>query len=447
MFKTTKAKVISVIIFSVICILTTTMLIIYKNINIENRNEEQINENKQIQEIPSTMGINLKGTYNQNDVKFESKRYARENVEIEYVQMRGLKDKIIQDNINKEIERYALNCYKTKIKDLAEIENISISIYNTANFANTASLYLSYYAKKIGSNDEYYHDEFGINYNLITGEKVKLNEMFTENAPIENILRNTTYYSIVKENTDSNLAGELIVTDYGEIEDEILEVINAYRKGKLTEFYYTPRYINIIDNKERTIVIDMMDWAEYIAIYNRFQTRETIYETNNMGYKNLYTLTDRYKDEYYYSNYIKSSNYLVDISFNVDDAENMTDFKKKIIDEKIKLVEREIEKVKAYADKNTNNFYILNYVMYVSDYEEQETGTKLVSYYERGNSYEMTIHDFEENIEPQLIEFSRMEVNDGPMPDYIYDFSDILKVEPQELTEYYNPETGEKIVI
>lgn len=446
MFKTTKAKVIGAVIFSIICILVTTMLIIYKNINIENKNEEQINENIEKQEN-NIMGINLNGTYNQNDVKFENKRYSRENVEIEYVQMRGLKDKIIQDNINKEIERYALNCYKEKIKDLAEIENISISICNTANFANTASLYITYYAKKIGSNDEYYHDEFGINYNLITGEKIKLNEMFTENAPIENILRNTTYYSIVKENTDSNLAGELIVTYYGDIEDEILELINSYKKGKLTEFYFTPRYINIIDNKERTITIDMMDWAEYMAIYNRFQTSETIYETNNMGYKNLYTLTDRNKDEYYYSNYIKSGNYFVDIVINVDESEDMSDFKKKVIDDKIKLIENEVEKVKAYAERNPNNFYILNYAMYVNDYEDSQTGEKFVAYNERGNSYEMTIHDFEENVEPKIIEFNRMEINDGAMPGYVYNFKDILKVEPQELIEYYNIETGEKIVI
>ena len=58
----------------------------------------------------------------------------------------------------------------------------------------------------------------------------------------------------------------------------------------------------------------------------------------------------------------------------------------------------------------------------------------------------MTVHDFEENIEPIIIEYARQDESGG-IPDYIYDFSVLLKIEPQNTTEYYNPETGEKIVI
>ena len=58
----------------------------------------------------------------------------------------------------------------------------------------------------------------------------------------------------------------------------------------------------------------------------------------------------------------------------------------------------------------------------------------------------MTVHDFEENVEPIIIKSNRAEPG-GAVPDYIYDFKDVLKIEPQEITEYYNPETGEKVVI
>ena len=58
----------------------------------------------------------------------------------------------------------------------------------------------------------------------------------------------------------------------------------------------------------------------------------------------------------------------------------------------------------------------------------------------------MTIHDFEENIEPIIMEYNRSEPG-GEIPNFIYDFSKVLKIEPQKIIEYYNPETGEKVVI
>ena len=58
----------------------------------------------------------------------------------------------------------------------------------------------------------------------------------------------------------------------------------------------------------------------------------------------------------------------------------------------------------------------------------------------------MSVHDFEENIEPIIIEYNREEENGG-IPEFVYNFSDMLGIEPQTTTEYYNPETEEKIVI
>ena len=92
MFKTTKSKLIFVIIFSIICITITTFLVLYKNIDIEDKNsdvEEQVAENKE-KDFP---GIDLKGKYNQNDIKIEEKRVTKEKVEINYCQISGLKIK------------------------------------------------------------------------------------------------------------------------------------------------------------------------------------------------------------------------------------------------------------------------------------------------------------------------------------------------------------------
>ncbi|MEI3402366.1 MAG: hypothetical protein V8R51_08785 [Clostridia bacterium] len=78
MFKTIKAKVIFVIIFCIICISTTLGLILYKNIEIDrdfikDSNIANVEETKGKEE----KGIDLKGTYNQNDLTIQEKKATK----------------------------------------------------------------------------------------------------------------------------------------------------------------------------------------------------------------------------------------------------------------------------------------------------------------------------------------------------------------------------------
>ena len=446
MFKTTKAKVIFVVIFCIICISVTLGLILYKNIEIGQEGIEDINTltGDDVSQKGIT-GIDLKGTYNQNDLTINEKRVTKEKVEISYFQISGLKDKIVQDNINKELENVALNFYREKIKDLNEVINVSVNMINTGNFANTISFQISYVAKIDDDGDGFYQDSKGLNYNLTTGEEITIDKLFTSDAPIEDILRKSAYYSLIQNNLENNLSGELVVSDYGDIEDDIAIFINQYKKEQLKEFYFSPKYIYIYYGENSIITIDMKQYADYIAIYNRYLTSETIFETNNVGLKNLYTLSERYSVDYRYTNYEKGSNYFIDINIdNVDGEENK--FSQQLTQDKIKEIEAEIEKIKSIANRDSSKFYILNYYMYIYTIEENSTQQILTYCQTIGNSYEMTVHDFEESIEPVIIEANRAEAS-GDLPNYVYDFGEILKIEPQETKEYYNPETGEKVVI
>ena len=442
MFKTTKSKLIFVVIFSIICISITICLIIYKNIDIKDGNEKTLGDIEENIKKKDVQGIDLDGTYDQNDIKCEQRKYSKEKTEVEYCQISGLKNQTIQDKINKEIEHVALNCYKEKVPSLDEVVNIAVNVWNTGNFANTMSFSVQYYAKISDDSEEFYQGTKGLNYDLNTGEKITIDKIFTSDAPIENILRKSAYYSLLQDKTEDNLNGELVIRDYGEIEDEVVEFINLYKRGKLSEFYYTPRYIEIFYGENKNVTIDMKEFSEYIAIYNRYLTSSNLYEENNIGFKNLYTLSNRYADSYYYSNYQKENNYFIDISVNFQE-ESENEFSKKLLKDK----KKEIENVKTLATKNSNNFYILNYYMSVYTGQDWEIKQRMTDYYERGNSYEMTKHDFEENIEPIIIKYSRELEDSGGIPDNVYDFSETLKIEPQETKEYYNPETGEKLVI
>ncbi len=442
MFKTTKAKVIFVVVFCIICISITLSLILYKNIEIdqENTNDTKLSTIEQTKK--DVEGINLKGTYNENDLKVQENNVKREKAEINYYQILGLKNKIIQENINQELERIALNFYKEKINDLNKVINISVNMSNTANFANVVSFETSYVAKINDDADGFIQDSKVINYDLTSGEQITIDKLFTSDAPIENILRKSAYYSLVKRNLEDNLSGDLVVSDYGNIEDDIAMFIDQYKKGKINEFYFSPKYIYIYYD-ENIITINMSQYADYIAIYNRYLTDESIFETNDVGLKNLYTLTERNEIDYRYTNYEKGSNYFIDI--NIDNADgNENAVSQKVFENKRKEIETEIEKIKSFASRYPSSFYILNYYININTIKDNVTQESLISCKKKGNSYEMTTHDFEENIEPIIIKYDRMDPS-GEFPDYVYDFSEKLNIQPQEIVQYYNTETGEEV--
>ena len=85
MFKTTKAKVIFVLIFSIICIIITALLIVYQNIDIEEKSEEIVQEITKEDNEKDVPGIDLKGTYNQNDLIIEEKSITQEKIEIKHI--------------------------------------------------------------------------------------------------------------------------------------------------------------------------------------------------------------------------------------------------------------------------------------------------------------------------------------------------------------------------
>ena len=447
MFKTIKGKLIFVVIFSVVCIIITSILVMYKRIDIKYDNSEETSKTEETKANESTneKGIDLKGKYNQNDLKIVEKRVTKERVEITYFQIDGLKDQKIQDKINKEIEIEALNGYKENI-DLDKVVNASISLYETANFSNILSFSSFSWGKINDDSDDLINVQKGFTYDLNTGNLIKLEDLFTTNAPITEILRKSAYYGFVSNRAEMNLSGDLQVNNYGNIEEDVADFIEQYKNGKITDFYCTPSAIMIVYD-EIYIPVSFEEWADYINIYNNYLSSESLYKSNNIGYKNLYTLTDRtLNDFYYYTNYQNEKNYFIEISV-LWDEDNSSDFEKQLVSNKIKDIEREVSDLKVKANQDTNNFYILNYYIEINGFFEQSLDENLVSVTEWGNYYDMTIHDFETTIEPIIIKYDRSANEGGGIPEYVYNFTDVLKIEPQRLTEYYNIETGEKVVV
>ena len=442
MFKTTKAKIIFVTIFSIICIIITFLLIIYDNIEIKEKEEETKQE--ELVTEKDVQGVDYNGKYNQNDLIINEENYSEDKIEILYHQIDGLKNKTIQNSINEKIKDTAFNIYKDKVDDLEQVENISVVVTVRGNFANTLSMYISYYAKKIGNDDEYYKDIKTLNFDLTTGEEITIDKLFTSDAPVEDIFRKTMYYWIVSERSEQTLQGNCIVEDYGDIEDECAEYVMKYKKGQITQFNFSPTHIYLCNPDGTFMLIRIEDYYEYIAIYNRYLTDESIFENDNIGLKQLYNFVDRENRKFYYSKYEQTDNYYIDIV--IDYLSKQNEFTDNLINQKIKDIEAEIEKVKQEIQNNPKNFYILNYYITVSQFASTNDESN-ITYFEFGNSYEMTVLDFEETIEPIIIEECKTSSNELTITYMIYNFTDVLKIEPQSTVEYYNTETGEKIVV
>mgnify|MGYP004639541767 CR=1 FL=1 len=442
MFKTIKSRMIFVIIFCCVCIMITIGAVIYKNIEI---NDDLQDEDLEIANNENNIiGINLNGTYNQNDLTITEKKATKDKIEITYCQINGLKDTTIQNNINKEIEATVVGIYKEKIDDLDKVINISAFVNSKANFANVLSLEVGYVAKINDDGDGFYQGYKGLNYDLTTGKKISFDDLFVADAPMQDILRKSTYYSLIQRNTEDNLAGELTVSNYGDVEDDVEVIIDQYQNNRIKEFTFSPKNIYIYYD-DAIVNIDMSKYYDYIAIYSRYKTEDSIYDKNDIALKNLYTLSERNTSLYSYTNYQKGSNYFIDINLlNADGKDNA--FSEKLKKEKIIELEAEIERIKNLVYKNPDNFYILNYNLYISTTYDNLSMKNITSCETKGNSYEMTVHDFEESIEPIIIKVNRQDMQ-ATIPDYIYDFKDVLSVEIQSIKEYYDPTTGEKIVI
>lgn len=445
MFKTTKSKVIAVVIFSVICIITTILLIMYKNIDTNDNSLFSINQDNN-QEISNDKieSLNLNGTYNQNDIEFESKEYTTDKAGINYYQIRGMKNKTVQEKINKELENNGLGFYKEYSDKIDEINYLSTYMEEISSFSNTISIKCIQVVHN-SNNDNAVNNTKYLNFDLSTGDQISIDKLFVENVPIEKILREAVYNSYIKTQAEleKNLTNDYIVKDYKNVEDEVLKTIYLYENGQINDFCFDPRTIYVYEGNFE-ISIDMEKYAEYIAIYNRYVTSESLFERNDVGFKNLYTLSLRYNGQYYYQYYDKQSNYYIDININYVDT-NPNDFEKKLIEEKIEKINEEINKIKTLVSRDSNKFYMMNYYIEILTAREKNTDELVTKYSERGNTYEMSVNDFYENVEPTLIKYNRNTEENSEK--FVYNFNDILKEEPQNLIEYYMIETGEKIVI
>lgn len=259
--------------------------------NLTNTITETIIDSEKEETETKVKTLDWNGTYDKNSIVFNYYTVDIHDNEIEYIQIDGLKDDAVEIEIN--------NKLKNTIVDLAKNmyeENPRASIYSGStvysNFANIISINSYVYSS---DEDEYYkHEDIFLNFSLIDGKELTLDDIFSSDFAIEEVLVDKLYEAIIQEFTemDEDTWNLYISEEAEDIEEKVYSIVSDYQRGKKVDFYLTPQRLEVKGSDYGYAKILFKDYYKYITIYDKFLTDSSIYDGQYEARKNIPNLTD-----------------------------------------------------------------------------------------------------------------------------------------------------------
>lgn len=301
---------------------------------------------------------------------------------ITYYQISGLKDKTVEEKINKDIQQKVGALLTLEEVENEQIENITINSYVWSNFANVLSI--DVYKTIDYKNEEYSYSSIYLNYRLDTAEELEFKDLFTSNASIKNILSRTLYndlafqYGLEYMWSDENNAfddPDMDNVDYSKIENEVFRFIDNYNKEKEITFYFTPTDICIIIGDAQS-KISMLENHEYIAVYNLVNPEKSLYDKGNLEKVN-YVFGAPYISDCVVFEKISDNIFLSIFNYHSEDTDECKEFLKAVeenLNEIISVI-KENENME-YNQNGKGKIYNLNY-MYIEGEEISVSGEKI----------------------------------------------------------------------
>lgn len=359
------------------------------------------------------------GTFDENDLLFNKLKFTIQNKNIEIPQISGLKNEKVERKINEDI----CNKIYTKLNECEDLKYAQISI--ESNFSNVFSIGLYYI-------DDYVDYYMYLNYNLINGEYIKFEDLFTDDANITDIVRKSFYdamsktYFYDKGNKWNNMKnweeGSLAYPN----EDKLYEAVNGFMNEENKIFYFTSNNITI-KYKDYVADIKMQDIEENIAIYDRFKTDKSLFIQNDIGRKNMFyfSVVNQFRNFEKLEFGLVEDNMWYEISPSPSNIANIIDQIPDYIYEKYSQYEdtfykdilNDIEKYREIAKRNKDKFYIFlarpSCRLYINSKYENK---KWIYYYSNlvftstnADIYEIPMDVYEEIYKQKLIEAYRYE--------------------------------------
>lgn len=390
-----KRLFLGILIFAIVSFSVTGILINQKNSifneqNISNNNSGNLNEDNENQNINIPIKektIDLYGTYDENDLEIYTVSVDIElkDESVEIPAINGLKNKFVEEKINNDIKNRVLE----ELKDISNkngIESIVVYYGIKSNFSNILSL-IEYITYK--HNDEWMQELVCLNYELINGERLEIEDLFVQDADLHSIVRRC-FYRPAAQNEVTSMEfydlhfdaekGEWLATywdfETGEeveriyippiTEYEINKMIKNYINNEEKEFYFTPSRIYIVqDGNAYSYYLELKDIADNVTIYDKYLTNESLYETSDIGKKNLWTCSEPNSRNEYLNYGFAEDNLFYEIStdrysyYYISEKFPFEKSVKKIQEELLASANDKLEEYKEIAKENKDKFYIL----------------------------------------------------------------------------------------
>ena len=412
--------------FIVIAVMITTTLIMTNKAG--SFTDVSSGEEKNKSNHERVIGTKKNQKYNQNDLKIIYQDTNYEGLEYKTLRINGLKNKEIENKINKELEEIEDEIRKKLVSASGEQENAYLSSNVNANYSNILSV--TFYGSKSDSN---YVPQINIekflNYDLTTGNKIKLEDLFLPGTDIDLYAQNDIYKQKLHDsfskkniffNPDYWQSGELqyVLDEVDEI--DFIKQYNKYKNSK-KDFYLTTTGIGISYSKDGNygdVYIKYMDCLDNLVVYTKFLTKESIFERDDIGLKDLYvcsSVVDQ-NDQSVYLIKDLATNLRIDARINVWTSEGYNElefFKNTLAKLKAELIEKKEEYIKI-ANENKDKYYFVGIVYDINRYypktllssygEEKDIEEDKFIVYEQEKTYSVSMQDFSNWFEDKLIQ-------------------------------------------
>lgn len=412
--------------FIVIAVMITTALIMTNKAG--SFTDVSSGEEKNKSNHERVIGTKKNQKYNQNDLKIIYQDTNYEGLEYKTLRINGLKNKEIENKINKELEEIEDEIRKRLVSASGEQENAYLSSNVNANYSNILSV--TFYGSKSDSN---YVPQINIekflNYDLTTGNKIKLEDLFLPGTDIDLYAQNDIYKQKLHDsfskkniffNPDYWQSGELqyVLDEVDEI--DFIKQYNKYKNSK-KDFYLTTTGIGINYSKDGNygdVYIKYMDCLDNLVVYTKFLTKESIFERDDIGLKDLYvcsSVVDQ-NDQSVYLIKDLATNLRIDARINVWTSEGYNElefFKNTLAKLKAELIEKKEEYIKI-ANENKDKYYFVGIVYDINRYypktllssygEEKDIEEDKFIVYEQEKTYSVSMQDFSNWFEDKLIQ-------------------------------------------
>ena len=305
--------------------------------------------------------------YRMNGLSFKD---VKENNDVYYKTITGLKDKSIENKINTKIK----NKVESLKKNIDKKHNLVAGIF--ANYENTLSIGFCTFEKDeypIEDSGCYFYDQFdSLNIDLTTGNDIKIEDIVNTKSIVNDQIKKIGYKELHKsiESVCNGGPCQNPEPDYSVVKDELLSLENKFSSNDYIFAYNydnlvikfknvkilspemcfdkitkdckkykvkgidDPVYINQTNYvNEYQLYIPFINMVNNLTIYDKFKTKDSIYEKDGKQV-NVKFFSD---DDYSHSDMIESDNSLIDynlIYYNDDDAiDASSSVKKNLINE------------------------------------------------------------------------------------------------------------------